>query len=546
MPDPIIDPLEGPAYGIHGRIVTMNDDHEVIARGTVWVESGVIRSITRDGERRPEGFGDVRVMRPAGTVFPGMIELHNHLPYDVLNMWTVPKPYTNRGQWGSHADYRKLVSGPMKILGKTAGYIEAVVRYVEVKALVAGVTTSQGVALYSNARTRRYHRGLVRNVEDTNDPELPEADSRVADVDATDAVAFLERLRRGRKIILHLAEGVDDAAHSHFEALRTTDHGWAISDALIGIHAACLKKADFEVLASHGGSMVWSPASNLMLYGGTAPIDEARRAGVNVSLGSDWSPTGSKNLLAELKVARAAADASDWMLTDRDLVDMVTRNPARALGWDKSLGSIQPGHRADLFAVYGRRGDPYRQLLRSTERSVVLVIVGGVPRYGQSRHMPDEAERLRVGGSARRLFLEQAAVDPIVAEVSFGTAVDRLEDGLSRLPELAENMESAVGVAATDLGGTRGIPPATALGIERGGERWVLELQHEEADSTTMRPPLGVDDGLPSLGPVRAAEKLSDILEPLDLDRLTVIDDRGYRDRLRTQPNLPEKVAELL
>jgi hypothetical protein len=64
------------------------------------------------------------------------------------------------------------------------------------------VTTSQGIALFSNANTRRYHRGLVRNVEDTDDYELPEADTRVADVD--DAASFLARLERGKTVILHL------------------------------------------------------------------------------------------------------------------------------------------------------------------------------------------------------------------------------------------------------------------------------------------------------------------------------------------------------
>ena len=49
--------------------------------------------------------------------------------------------------------------------------------------------------------------------------------------------------------------------------------------------------------------MIWSPLSNLLLYGGTAHVDAAREAGVTIGLGSDWSPTGSKNLLGELKVA---------------------------------------------------------------------------------------------------------------------------------------------------------------------------------------------------------------------------------------------------
>lgn len=547
MPDVVIDPLEGPPYGVHGRVVTMNHRHEVLPAGTVWIEAGVIRGITDDGEPAQTGFEGTPVLRTGGTIFPGMIELHNHLPYNALQMWTVPKLYGNRGQWGSHDDYRRLVSGPMKILGKTAGYIEAVVRYVEVKALVSGVTTSQGVALYSNGNTRRYHRGLVRNVEETNDPDLPDADSRVDDIDAADAASFLERLERGKKVVLHLAEGVDETARGHFQALRTSNRKWAITDALVGIHAAALTEEDFAIVGSHGGSIVWSPASNLMLYGETTRVDLARRADVTVALGSDWAPTGSKNLLAELKVARAAAAAFGWRLTARDLVGMVTRDAAKAIGWNHALGIIKRGMRADLMVLHGRREpDPYTQLLESTERSVILVIIGGVPRYGQARLLTDHSERIKVAGSGRRLYLDQASTDPIVAEITFEEAVDRLEDGLSRLVELARDLEDAAGVVSTDLGGTRGVPPATALGIPRGGERWVLELEDEEPDATSTRPELGVDAGPPELGPMRAAEKLSEILGPLDLDPLTVVDDPGYRNRLRRQPNLPAEVAALL
>lgn len=546
MADVIIDPLEGPRYGVHGRVVTMNDAHDVML-GTIWIDAGVIVAITSDGAPVPDGFADVRVLRTGGTIYPGMIELHNHLPYNVLGMWTVPRLYGNRGQWGSHPDYRRLVSGPMKVLGKTAGYIEAVIRYVEVKALVAGVTTSQGVALYSNANTRRFHRGLVRNVEETNDPALPEADSRIADIDADDAGSFLERLERGKKVVLHLAEGVDTTAREHFQALQLTNDRWAITDALIGIHAAGLTATDFDVYGKYGAAMVWSPASNLMLYGGTARVDAARRAGVTVALGSDWSPTGSKNLLAELKVARAAATAFGWDITDRDLVDMVTRNPAQALGWDHALGSLGPGYRADLMVVHGRDKDPYRRLLEATERSVILVIVNGVPRYGQSRFLTEESEPIQVGGSTRHLFLGQQSVDPVVAAVSFGEAVDRLKDGLARLAELAHNLEDTAGIVVSALGGSNGIAMATPLGIERARQRWVLELADEEPDATTTTLALGPNDQLaPPTRLAVAAQELSKILGPLNLDPLTVIDDPGYRARLTSQPNLPPNVAALL
>jgi hypothetical protein len=72
----------------------------------------------------------------------------------------------------------------------TPALLPALVRYVESKCLLGGVTTSQGVMLASNSGIRRFYRGIVRNVEQTDDPDLPEAQGRIADVDARDAGVF--------------------------------------------------------------------------------------------------------------------------------------------------------------------------------------------------------------------------------------------------------------------------------------------------------------------------------------------------------------------
>ena len=83
------------------------------------------------------------------------------------------------------------------------------VRYVECKCLLGGVTTSQGIMLSSNAGVQRFYRGMVRNVEQTDDPELSEAQGRIADMDAKDARSFLARLEEGGQLLLlHLSEGV--------------------------------------------------------------------------------------------------------------------------------------------------------------------------------------------------------------------------------------------------------------------------------------------------------------------------------------------------
>src|ERR687892_488553 len=199
-------------YVLDGRIVTMNDSFDVLDSGRVYVRDERIEALLPAGAPVPAGFENAPLIRTGGTLYPGLIELHNHLAYNVLPMWLISRRYGNRSQWGGGSlEYRARISGPMAVLGRVAGFIEAVVRYVEVKCLLGGVTTSQGIALYSNAR-RHYYQGLVRNVEQPGAVDLPTANTRIADVEAQHAPAFLDRLRDNTCLLLHLSEGIDDAA----------------------------------------------------------------------------------------------------------------------------------------------------------------------------------------------------------------------------------------------------------------------------------------------------------------------------------------------
>jgi 5-methylthioadenosine/S-adenosylhomocysteine deaminase len=229
-------------YALEGRVVTMDASYAVLERGVVYVEGNKIAAVVSTGAPPPPGFeGILSAVGTRGTIYPGLIDLHNHLSYDALSLWDVPAKYTNRDQWGRHPDYRRLISGPMTVLGKTPGYVEAVVRYVECKCLLGGVTTSQGIALFSNQGIAQYYRGVVRKVEETGEADLPDAATRISDVEAEDVEAFFERLQRSSCLLLHLSEGTDERAREHFEALRTPGERWAITPALAGIHCAALR-----------------------------------------------------------------------------------------------------------------------------------------------------------------------------------------------------------------------------------------------------------------------------------------------------------------
>ena len=88
----------------------------------------------------------------------------------------------------------------------------------------------------------------------------------------------------------------------HREFTDLDGHG-CVQAGLIGIHATALTAADFAKIGAAGGSIVWSPFSNLWLYRVTTDVPTALQHGVRVCLGSDWSPSGTKHLLGELKVA---------------------------------------------------------------------------------------------------------------------------------------------------------------------------------------------------------------------------------------------------
>jgi cytosine/adenosine deaminase-related metal-dependent hydrolase len=332
-------------YVLKGRVATMDAASTVLQTGSVYIDGQNIVAVQDSSASPPPGFAGATTAGRSGVIFPGLIELHNHLSYNALTMWSVPKKFADRGKWQNNAEYRHRVSDPMNTIAKSTDphLLASLVRYVETKCLLAGVTSSQGISLKSD-HLEVYYRSAMRVVEDPADHQFPKASTHIPDVAASEWTQFKKTLDHASCLLLHLSEGLDKAARKAFLALQNSQGTWAISSALAGIHCTGLLPEDFAVLKSHSGSMVWSPLSNLMLYGGTTDIVAAKAAGVPISLGSDWSPTGSKNLLNELKVAKTVNQVKQLGLSDRDLVEMVTRTPASVVKNGGRLSALwRPG-----------------------------------------------------------------------------------------------------------------------------------------------------------------------------------------------------------
>ncbi len=197
-------------------------------------------------------------------------------------------------------------------------------------------------------------------------------------------------------IITHISEGTsfDPATWLEFKLLKLA--GLAREGMNI-IHGNALEKEDFEFMADNNMGLVWSPYSNFLLYGETVDINEAFKSGVLIALGSDWTPTGSKSVLEELKVAADYIDNFSIKISDADLFDMVTQNPAKIIkhfGYENSqergVGTLEEGSMATVIVVSEQHKNPHTNLVRYAQaQDINLVVIDGEPLYGNRSFMED-------------------------------------------------------------------------------------------------------------------------------------------------------------
>jgi len=514
---------ETDAYVLEGKLVTMGPQG-IIEDGAIYIRRGVIEEVQSADLPPPPGFENAPSVRTGDTIYPGLIELHNHLSYNAMPLWDVPKKYTNNGQWRGAEGYRRDITKPSQVLGGTEGVVEALVRYVEMRALLGGVTTSQGISLSSEPGIKRFYKGLVRNVEKPVDPNLPAAGTKIGNPTTGKAEAYFKTLKKKKCYLQHLSEGTDEIARGWFHRLKMDNGEWAINDAFCGIHSTALNEQDFQVIVDHGGTMVWSPLSNYLLYGQTTDLNAVKNSGIKIGLGSDWAPSGSKNLLGELKVAWLASEEQGSVFSAEELVAMVTSDAAQIASWHDHLGTIEKGKRADLVAVNGQKGDAYMRLINARETSITLVLIDGIPRVGQNRLMDDfgeGTETIQIGRSTRVLNLQQVDADPVVGQLTLEDAISRLDYAMKNLPLLAEHLDTALstGFASGSL--------------DDSGVRWRIAFDMED-DDAEIELALGI-----------GARPLSYyVTESKTLEAITVVDDKTHLKNLVAARNLPDFVKK--
>ena len=138
-------------------------------------------------------------------------------------------------------------------------------------------------------------------------------------------------------------------------------------------------------MAANSTGLIWSPRSNIRLYGNTAQATVADRMGVLISLGTDWTASGSMNLLRELRCADSVNQSYyDHYFTDEQLWLMVTYNAAVLTATDDAIGTLATRPVADIAIFDGSKHADHRAVIAADPQDVVLVMRAGKILYGDA------------------------------------------------------------------------------------------------------------------------------------------------------------------
>lgn len=385
-------------YVLTGRFVTPDK----VVKGKLVIQGDTIQCI---GSKCTVSAGATRIDLKDAWVFPGFIDAHQHLGSNISPLWKNSHVYQDRYEWQRDPDHLAFMAPERKAFTTDEATACAILKYAELRALVSGVTTVQGVG-----QDRPCLHGLVRNADGGH--ELPLPPNRVVGY-IPDVRLFNLTLdwNTTKCLAIHLGEGIDEYTRQELSVLD--EKGLLRPETMI-IHATAFGPNEFSRIAKAGAKVVWSPQSNIALYGKSMNVEAAIKAGVEVSLGVDWSPSGSSNILEELRVADRVNKLEMHNVVHRDQwASMITARPARALSLGEYVGGLEPGKKADITILKRRASNPNASLLKSEMRDVEMVWIGGRLLYGDAATVeqirPAACELVDTGGVSKKLCVADPA-----------------------------------------------------------------------------------------------------------------------------------------
>jgi len=373
-----------------GTVVTMGRKG-IIRNGAVVVENGSIVDVGKSAELKRKYSSYEKINAKGKVVIPGLINAHQHAAMSLLRgyaddyplkewlenwIWPLEKCMT-----GHDIYVGALLTAVESIMGGTTT-VNSMYHYMEdgSEAEAFGKAGLRGVVghvcfSWRKDEDRAALRALVRNwhgkanglIRVSVDPHAaytidPEYMRELRDI----AKELNEKYGTPDSPIMwhiHVAE-TEDEAEKVRRAFNVSFEGSVVeyldslnvlgSDA-IAAHCVSLSQKDIRILKEKEVKVSHNPVSNLKLASGVSPVPSLLDAGVTVALGTD-SPCSNNNsdmfeVMKMTALLHKGVNRNPTLLSAEQVLRMATVEGAKALLWDRQIGSIETGKDADLAII---------------------------------------------------------------------------------------------------------------------------------------------------------------------------------------------------
>ena len=128
-----------------------------------------------------------------------------------------------------------------------------------------------------------------------------------------------------------------------------------LDEHVIAAHCVALTKRDIEIMKQRKVKVSHNPISNLKLASGVSPVPKMLKEGITVSLGTD-SPCSNNtaDMFETMKttaILHKGVNKNPTLMPAQQVLEMATIEGAKALSWEKEIGSIEIGKKADLAII---------------------------------------------------------------------------------------------------------------------------------------------------------------------------------------------------
>lgn len=378
-----------------GRLFIVGD---VLTPGTVYEQGGVLVDLMGTIECVgcdcvDDAAGATEIICPDAVISAGLVNAHDHFGWMNGEPWVAADEGVDPAlRWEHRHDWRRGNRGHPEIdeAGGGADTDERI--FGELRFVLSGATAAFGSGDLG---------GLLRDLDDTGEGDnglgLPGAEYDtfpLGDSSGTQLVEGCEAYSVMNAVpsyfnchAPHVSEGICDVARNELHCVTGLGAGSksVLDDRSAIIHGIGFGAQEVGYLAAVGIDLIWSPRSNVALYGDTAPVTLYERLGVGIGLGTDWLPSGSMNMLRELAcAAHLNEDYFGGYFSDHRLWQMATVGGARALAFDDAIGTLAAGLVGDI-AVYANHGrQHYRSVVAAGVEDVALVLRGGLVLSGNA------------------------------------------------------------------------------------------------------------------------------------------------------------------